>query len=114
MVSEGRGRLFRRKDGKYLWRNGKMKISASSVKIGGEVDFGNWGTGWGRFRISLRWNKETVQYEVYKFFFRGKREIVVAKNQSITEIVKKACDLANKFAREVFGEDIYHDVAVEE
>jgi len=90
-----------------------MKISASSVKTGGEVDFGNWGLHWNRFRLSLRWNKEKQQYEVYRFFFRGKREVIVAKDQNITEIVKKACDLANKLAREVYGEDIYHDIAIE-
>ena len=91
-----------------------MKIKESHLKIGGEVDFGNWGKWDNRFRISLRWNKEKQQYEVYKYFFKTETDEVVFSSKDLNITVKKACDIANEQAKRVFGEPIFKDYGVEE
>jgi len=90
-----------------------MRIEASHLKIGGEVDFGIWGEYPNRFRISLRWNKETQQYEVYKFYFRGKKEEVIFQSKELSRVVQKACEIANTYAQKVYGKPIYNDIAIE-
>ena len=91
-----------------------MRITASSLKKGVEVDFGNWGSLANRFRISLRWNGKKGVYEVYKFFYRTRKEDVVFSSPRLDEAVGRACQIANYYAKEVFGEPIYRDVAVED
>jgi len=90
-----------------------LRIEECFLKNGGEVDFGIWQRRTPKsFRISLRWNEEKQQYEVYKHYFRLNVDEVAFSSQNLRLAVEFACDIANNYAEQVYGAPIYKDIVI--
>lgn len=92
-----------------------MEIKEVHLKIGGEVDFGYYGEfGKNRFRLSLRLNKETGQYELYKHFFRTltsqeEHEDVLMSSTDLKAVVQEADRLATGLSGEEWKDTVVLD-----
>jgi len=92
-----------------------MEIKASYLRMGGEVDFGNYGEyGKDRFRLSLRWNSETRRYEVYKHFFKTltsnkETEEVQCSYISLKLAVQYADQIASDLSNSLWKDEVIED-----
>lgn len=92
-----------------------MEIRASFLKTGGEVDFGCYGEfGKDRFRLSLRFNSDTQQYELYKHFFKTltsneEPEEVLMTSSELTPIVREADRLATELSGNEWKDEVVLD-----
>lgn len=97
-----------------------MQIVESRLRIGGEVDFGSYGEiGKTRFRLSLRYNKETGQYEFYKHFFKTvtsneEPEEVMMASTDLTKVVREADKLATEFSGTEWKDETVLDLRIQD
>jgi hypothetical protein len=99
-----------------------MRIFERNLKIGGEVDFGYYGEfGKDRFRLSLRFNKDTQQFEVYKHFFatihiagkpldREEPEEVIMSSADLENVVREADKLATELSGHEWKDEVVSSI----
>ena len=80
-----------------------MKIDILDIQNGHEKNFGIWGESQREFKLSIRWNEKHKVYECYKLFFDTNEEEILFSNKQLVEIVIKACELANKYTKDIMN-----------
>lgn len=89
-----------------------MKISAKELRAGLEIDFGGYGQfGVNRYRLTLRWNGQTKEYEFIKHHYqtigtRREHDDVVFKNADLCAIVKQAGEMASELSLAPFNDEV--------
>ncbi len=64
-----------------------VKISAESLKKGKEVDITSHGNAPRNFKISIRYNETFQRFEVFRHYFRTKKNEVEYHSKNLKEVV---------------------------